>query len=71
MINPVKQNARAAALIESRIDQRSGLASEHHRSGPLCQPAALKKKVKNPFSSDISLLHLLDESDASKELRWV
>ena len=40
-------------------NQRSGSATDHYLSHPLSQAAALKKKVKNRFSSDISLLHFL------------
>ena len=37
----------------------------------LCQLVCLKKKVKNHFTSDISLLHLLDEFDGLEDFQWV
>jgi hypothetical protein len=40
-----------------RVPQRSALC---------CQAAPLKNKVKNGFSSDISLLHFLDKCDAQR-----
>ena len=44
-------------VIEEAVQRVTGIGAA------LCQSACLKTKVKNYFTSDISLLHLLDEFD--------